>query len=47
MDRGTKIAEGTLKELLAKYKDTLIYTIYADNFPAQVPYLFFLFFLQS
>ena len=24
MDRGTKIAEGTLKELLAKYKDTLI-----------------------
>lgn len=33
MDRGTKIAEGTLKELLAKYKDTLIYTIYADNFP--------------
>lgn len=33
MDRGTKIAEGTLKELLAKYKDTLIYTIYADDFP--------------
>ena len=36
MDRGTKIAEGTLKELLAKYKDTLIYTIYADNFPADL-----------
>lgn len=36
MDRGTKIAEGTLKELLAKYKDTLIYTIYADNFPANL-----------
>ena len=33
MDRGTKIAEGTLKEL---YKDTLIYTIYADNFPADL-----------
>lgn len=36
MDRGTKIAEGTLKELLAKYKDTLIYTIYADNFPVDL-----------
>lgn len=32
MDKGTKIAEGTLKELLAKYKDTLIYTIYLNNF---------------
>lgn len=31
MDHGTKIAEGTLKELLQKYKDTLMYTIYLDN----------------
>lgn len=30
MDKGSRIAEGTLKELLAKYKDTLIYTIYVD-----------------
>ncbi|MEG0548360.1 MAG: ABC transporter ATP-binding protein [Coprobacillus sp.] len=31
MDKGKKIAEGTLKELLEKYKDTLIYTLYLDN----------------
>lgn len=31
MDNGTKIAEGTLKELLANYKDTIIYTIYVDQ----------------
>lgn len=32
MDKGTKIAEGSLKELLERYKDTLIYTIYIDSF---------------
>lgn len=31
MDKGTKIAAGTLKELLERYKDTLIYTIYVDT----------------
>lgn len=31
MDHGTKIAEGTLKQLLSKYKDTLMYTIYLDK----------------
>ncbi|MEG0277032.1 MAG: ABC transporter ATP-binding protein, partial [Coprobacillus sp.] len=31
MDKGEKIAEGTLKELLEKYKDTLIYTLYLDK----------------
>lgn len=31
MDHGTKIAEGSLKELLQKYEDTLIYTICLDN----------------
>lgn len=36
MDKGTKIAEGTLKELLARYKDTLIYTIYANNFSTDI-----------
>lgn len=32
MDKGTKIAEGTLKQLLERYKNTLIYTIYVDSF---------------
>lgn len=36
MDKGTKIAEGSLKELLAKYKDTLIYTLYVDNFSPSI-----------
>lgn len=31
MDQGKKIAEGTLKELLEKYKDTMIYTFYLDD----------------
>lgn len=31
MDKGTKIAEGSLKELLERYKDTLIYTIYVEH----------------
>lgn len=31
MDHGTKIAEGSLKELLQKYKDTLIYKIYLND----------------
>lgn len=36
MDKGTKIAEGSLKDLLAKYKDTLIYTLYVDNFSPSI-----------
>lgn len=36
MDKGTKIAEGTLKELLEKYKDTLIYTVYLDTIPTNI-----------
>lgn len=36
MDHGTKIAEGTLKELLSKYKDTLIYTIHLNQFTADI-----------
>ena len=36
MDKGTKIAEGSLRELLAKYKDTLIYTLYVDNFSPSI-----------
>ena len=36
MDKGTKIAEGSLKELLEKYKDTLIYTLYTDGFAMDI-----------
>lgn len=36
MDNGTKIAEGSLKELLEKYKDTLIYTMYLDKIPNNI-----------
>lgn len=36
MDKGTKIAEGTLKELLERYKDTLIYTMYIDDYPQTI-----------
>ena len=36
IDKGTKIAEGTLKELLEEYKDTLIYTIYLDKFSENI-----------
>lgn len=36
IDKGTKIAEGTLKQLLEKYKDTLIYTIYLDTLTSHV-----------
>lgn len=36
MDKGEKIAEGSLKELLEKYKDTLIYTLYLDSIPSDI-----------
>lgn len=36
MDKGTKIAEGSLKELLERYKDTLIYKIYLDTFSPSI-----------
>lgn len=36
MDKGTKIAEGTLKELLERYKDTLIYTMYLKSFSPSI-----------
>lgn len=36
MDQGTKIAEGTLKQLLEQYKDTLIYTIYLDDLKSSI-----------
>ena len=32
----TMLDKDSLKELLAKYKDTLIYTIYADDFPVDL-----------
>lgn len=31
VDKGEKIAEGTLKELLERYKDTMIYTFYLND----------------
>lgn len=31
MDKGEKIAEGSLKQLLERYKDTVIYTFYIDD----------------
>ena len=36
MDKGTKIVEGTLKELLERYKDTLVYTLYIDNLSSDI-----------
>lgn len=36
MDKGTKIAEGTLKQLLERYKDTLIYKLYLEKFSSDV-----------
>ena len=36
MDKGTKIAEGTLKQLLERYKDTLVYKLYLEKFSSDV-----------
>lgn len=38
MDKGEKIAEGTLKELLERYKDTMIYTFYLNDLLEDVSY---------